>query len=71
MEEHEYRKGQEVEKSLGKRGVYRNEERNLYVFEERRATGLPEKNKRVLVCVQRSELHGESWRRFAWPRMGG
>ena len=50
--------GQEVGKSLAKREVYRNERRSLYVFEECRPTYLPEKNGRLLVCVQRSGLRG-------------
>lgn len=26
---------------------------------------------RNIICVQRSGVHGESWGRFQWPRMGG
>lgn len=34
------------------------------MFEECRATCLSEKNRKLIICVQRSRVHGESWGRF-------
>lgn len=71
VQEYEYSEGQEVRKSYCERGVHRNKQRSQCVFEDCRATCLSEKNRKLITCVQRSGVHGESWGRFAWPRMGG